>query len=350
MMKWRAGVRLIAAVFIGLSLSTAIIADTRSPGPHIVPIDYEALYKMEAPPPYEPFDVYGLFLISVAVQETPLVMNPVAPVPESVEQMTDVVFKTVGDERLALDLYWPKGDRTPNPLILIIHGGYWKTGDKSVHVQQGIEFAELGYTVASVNYRLSAEHKFPSNIEDVFDAVRFLSANASQYNIDPQRIVTYGGSAGGHLSAFIGLAANTDGRDYNKGIDPEAFKGVISLYGMHDLTLSIQREHPFTVQYIGRPYQTGDEDYRDASPVNHVDSDDPPVLVVHGSLDGSVSVRNSDALSAQLESAGISYTYDRVEGWPHAMDFFSPIYERTTWHVYKFLMENMPSDEMKARK
>ena len=204
----------------------------------------------------------------------------------------------------------------------------------------------MGYTAASVNYRLSADHKFPSNIEDIYDCIKYLTEHAAEYNIDPSRIVTYGGSAGGHLSAFIGLAANTAEREYNKGIDPAAIKGVISLYGMHDLTLTIQREHPFTVQYIGRAYQPDDADYRDASPVYHVDAKDPPVLLIHGSLDGSVSVRNSDALSLRLESVGVSYTYDRVEGWPHAMDFFSPIGERSLWYSYQFLKENMPSDEM----
>ncbi len=345
MISLRAEFRRLLILFLGCSCCLPAIAQ-RAPGPHIVPIDYEELYAMKAPPSYDPFDVYGLFLISVASQETPLVMNPATPVPDSVKQTKDVVFKTVGDESIALDLYWPTGDTTPNPLILIIHGGYWKTGDKSVHVQQGIEFAELGYTAASVNYRLSAQHKFPANIEDVFDAVRFLTANADQYRIDPQRIVTYGGSAGGHLSAFIGLAANTAGRSYNAGINADAFKGVISLYGMHDLTLDIQRAHPFTVQYIGRSYKPADSAYRDASPVYHVDSDDPPVLLVHGSLDGSVSVLNSDALSTQLEAASVPYTYDRVEGWPHAMDFFSPIGERTLWHAYQFLRANMPTEEM----
>lgn len=160
-------------------------------------------------------------------------------------------------------------------------------------------------------------------------------------------IVTYGGSAGGHLSAFIGLAANTSGRTYNAQIDPDVFKGIITLYGMHDLTLTIQREHPYAVQYIGSPFTAGASAYRDASPVYHVDSNDPPVLIVHGSIDGSVSVLNSDALSSSLENSGVPYTYDRVEGWPHGMDFFSPIGERTLLHIYQFLKANMPSDEMR---
>jgi acetyl esterase/lipase len=326
----------------------AEVAAQRQPGPHIIAVDYEALFNMPEPPDYEPFEVYGLFLLGVATQQLPLVMNPSLPVPEHVIQTKDIIFKEVSAVELGVDVYQPRGDTSPNPLVLIIHGGYWKAGDKGFHVQQGVEFAELGYTAASVNYRLSADHKFPSNLEDIYDCIKYLTEHAAEYNIDPSRIVTYGGSAGGHLSAFIGLAANTDGRSYNAGITADAIKGVIALYGMHDLTLQSQREHPFTQQYIGSTFDEAAARFRDASPIYHVDQNDPPVLLVHGSLDGSVSVKNSDALSGMLEEVGVPYTYDRVEGWPHGLDLFSPLYERTTWHVYQFLKANMPSDEMRS--
>lgn len=149
------------------------------------------------------------------------------------------------------------------------------------------------------------------------------------------------------LSWAFDLTANSAGPNYNEGFNPDAFKGVISLYGMHDPILDIQREHPFAVQYIGQVYKPADAAYRDASPVYHVDSDDPPVLLVHRSLDGSVSVLNSNALSTQLKGAGVPYTYDRVEGWPHAMEFFAPIGERTLWQAYQFLKEHMSADEMR---
>ena len=314
-------------------------------GPRIIDIDYESLYSQASPPEYKPFEVYGWFLMGVATQQVPLVMNTNFPVPADIVQEKDVIFKEVDGKGIGVDIYYPKDDDTPNPLILIIHGGYWKAGDKSVHVQQAVEFAELGYSVASVNYRLSAGAKFPSNVEDLRDCVLFLTENASKYSIDPNQIVTYGGSAGGHLSAFLSLSANSD-RPYTEGINPEAFKGSITLYGMHDLTLRIQREHPFTEQYIGSSYEEDPDSYMDASPVFHVDKNDPPMLLMHGSIDGSVSVKNSDRLSEVLKQNEIEYTYDRIEGWSHAMDFFSPIGERTLWQVHKFLKENMPSDKM----
>ncbi len=339
---------LLVATIITVPVSAGEVK--RTPGPHFVEVDYDKLFKMKEPPGYKPFPVYGTFLMSVAAQQTPLVLNPFMKVPADVIQSKDVIFKEVDKEKIGIDIYQPKGDRTPNPLVLIIHGGYWKAGDKSVHVQQAIEFAEMGYTAASINYRLSKKHKFPANIEDIYDGIKYLTQNAKKYNIDPNRIVVWGGSAGGHLAGFIGLAANTQGRSYNSGINPKAFKGIVSIYGMHDLTLPIQADHPYTQQYIGETFDKAPGKYRDASPIYHVDNNDPPVLLVHGSIDGSVSVKNSDALSATLDKNGVKYTYDRVEGWPHAMDFFSPIYERTTWFVYKFLKENMPSDEMKSGK
>lgn len=316
------------------------------PGPNIKRIDYDALFAMEEPPAYKPFEVYGIFLMSVAMQQTPLILDLSAPLPPSIEKKKDVVFKEVDGQQVAMDVYFDRNDDTPNPLILIIHGGYWKTGDKSIHQFNAVEFVEMGYSVASVNYRLSASTKFPGNIEDVYEAIRYLTANAAQYNIDPSRIATWGGSAGGHLSGFIGLAANTPDKSYNAGIDPTAIKAIISMYGMHDLTLPIQREHPFTIQYIGKTFEEAPEIYKEASPIDHADPSDPPVLLIHGSIDGSVSVQNSDALAARLDALGLSYEYDRVEGWPHAMDLFSPIGERSLWFVRRFLEQHMPSDEM----
>jgi len=320
----------------------------RAYGPRIVSIDYDSLYQLKEPPDYQPFENYGGFLFGVANQDVPMIYNSEFPIPVSINKYSDINFKESNGQSIRLDVFSKKDDITANPLMLIIHGGYWKTGDKSTLTQQAVEFVELGYTVASINYRLSAEHKFPSNIEDLRDGILFLTNNAEKYNLDPNQIMTYGLSAGGHLSAFIALASNSD-RLYTKGLNASAFKGAISVFGMHDLTLTVQREHPFTELYIGTSYDEDSTNYVDASPINHVDENDPPVLLVHGSLDGSVSVKNSDNLSLILKSKNVPYVYDRIEGWPHVMVFFSPIGERTLWNIRNFLKQHMPSDELKDR-
>jgi len=173
---------------------------SHTPGPYIVQIDYDALYRMPNPPEYQPFDFYGAFLFSVANQRTPIVLNPRRPTPDSVTQTLDIDFKEIDGIKLGLDIYQPSGDNTPNPLIVITHGGFWMAGDKFDYRPYGIEFAALGYTAASVNYRLSGQAPFPAAIEDIRDAIVYLTKHAAEFNIDPNRIVMFGSSAGGHLS------------------------------------------------------------------------------------------------------------------------------------------------------
>lgn len=315
-------------------------------GPRIIQINYDELYQLDEPPSYTPFPMYGGFLFDVANQKMPMVYNTEQMLPDHIRKFSDVVYKESDGISLGLDVYFNRTDKSPNPLILIIHGGYWKAGDKGqFYTQRAMEFVNLGYTVASINYRLSTTHKYPANIEDLRDGILFLSAHADRFRIEPTQIVTYGISAGGHLAAFMALAANSN-RAYTSGLAPSSFKGAISLYGMHDLTLTIQREHPFTELYIGTPYDLDSSNYIDASTTSHVDKHDPPILLIHGSIDGSVSVKNSDNLARVLESENVPFVYDRIEGWPHVMDFFSPIGERSLWQTYQFLKRNMPSEEM----
>jgi acetyl esterase/lipase len=318
-------------------------------GPRIIPIDYDSLYQLKEPPDYQPLAMYGSFLFGVANQQISMVYDTKYQLPENIKKYKDVIYKESKNLTLALDVYMDKFDKSPNPLILIIHGGYWKAGDKGAfYTQRAMEFVELGYTVASINYRLSTEHKFPANIEDLRDGILFLTEHAKEFNIDPSQIMTYGISAGGHLAAFVVLSANSD-RGYVKGLNPSVFKGAISMYGIHDMSLTIQREHPFNELYIGTSYTLDTTNYIDASTTQHVDVNDPPILLIHGTLDGSVSVKNSDNLAKVLESKKVPYVYDRIEGWPHVMDFFSPIGERSLWQIHKFLEDHMPSEEIKNK-
>ncbi len=198
---------------------SAALAGSDAPGPRMVSIDYEALYQMPKPPEYKPFNFYGAFLFSVAQHKTPMAFNSARPTPDNISQTMDVVFKDINGIKLGLDVYQPSNDDTPNPLVVIVHGGAWKAGDKSIYRTYGLDFAAMGYTAASINYRLSGQAPFPAAVEDIRDSVVYLRKHAAKFNIDPERLVIFGSSAGGHLSAFAGLAANTPGASYLEGID-----------------------------------------------------------------------------------------------------------------------------------
>ena len=177
-----------------------------------VQIDFEALYQMPEPPEYTKFPYYGAYLFSIADQKTPKVLNPEAPTPDNVSQTMDVEFKEIDGIDLGMDIYQPKGDKTPNPLILIIHGGGWEGGDKRAYRPYGINFAAMGYTVASINYRLSGQAPFPAQIEDIRDAIVYLQEHAAKHNIDPSRMAIFGSSAafgqitGGGIQGLIGAS------------------------------------------------------------------------------------------------------------------------------------------------
>ena len=127
-------------------------------------------------------------------------------VSENVAYRTDVGKSTVLD--LAQPQFGPQKDR---PAILIIHGGGWNAGSKNDGVYQSLMryYAQKGYVVANMNYRLTGEAPLPACIEDVRCAIRWMKANAQKLGIDPQRIGTYGHSAGGHLSLMAGVAAES---------------------------------------------------------------------------------------------------------------------------------------------
>jgi len=340
---------LFASIMLLASNGTAQQASASDSGKlafHFATIDYDTLYKMPQPPVYKAFSYYGEFLFSVAKQQTRLAVNIARPTPDNVTQTLDIKFKEIDGIELSLDIFEPKGDTSPNPLIVITHGGAWEAGDKAAYRSYGLDFAALGYTVASINYRLSGQAAFPAAIEDTRDAIAFLRKNAAKYKIDPDRLVMFGSSAGGHLAAFTGLAANTPKVPYLKGVDGKTVKAIISIFGPHDLTLDAHRNHRVTRLFLGKTFKQAPDLYREASPINHVDKNDPPVLLIHGSLDAIVPSKNSDLLAEKLKSAGVPVNYDKIEGWSHVMDFFSPIAERTLWQCYHFLKKYAPSDEL----
>ena len=119
----------------------------------------------------------------------------------------DIEYATVDGTSLLLDLHLPSGPvENPVPLVLWVHGGGWRAGDKDptrAPTTLGEEYA-----IASVNYRLSDEAIFPTQIHDVKAAVRFLRGNATRFGLDPDRFGAWGSSAGGHLVALLGTSCD----------------------------------------------------------------------------------------------------------------------------------------------
>jgi acetyl esterase/lipase len=231
-----------------------------------------------------------------------------------------------------MDIYYPEVVGKPVPAIVYVHGGAWISGDRSS--DEGVRFIpELvgrGFVVASVNYRLAPEHKFPAQIEDIKCAVRYLRANAANHGIDPNRIGVVGASAGGHLVALLGTSDPSAGLEGSCGYIDESSRvqAVVDLCGPTDLATLL-----FDVDYISwieEYYATAAEQVlgtRDpnaeivskVSPVTHVTRDDPPFLIIHGEKDILVPVNQAEILYERLVVAQVPATLVVIENAGHSL-------------------------------
>ena len=260
---------------------------------------------------------------------------PVPPAPtvseDGVRVWENAVFREANGAALKLDLALPPADpdgRTvARPLLVWVHGGGWIVGGKWRYRREIAAAARRGYAAATVEYRLSKAgvggryvDPYPAAYEDVRAAVAWLAARADRFGIDPHRIALIGDSAGGHLSLRVGLDSAGDTAAGDDRIPPVA--AVVNLYGVTDLTTYYEGSgHARAVLnlFLGGHLEDARDRYRDASPVAHVDADDPPVLTLHGTADPIVPFAQAEELDRTLRAAGVPSTLVPMPGGTHGL-------------------------------
>ncbi len=255
------------------------------------------------------------------------------PLPENIKEYKDVIYKTVDTTNLKIDIYHKKNISKPTPLIIFIHGGAWKKGDKHDYWPYLISYAKKGYITATIQYRLTNIAKYPAQLDDVTAAIIWLKNNADKYHIDKNKIVLVGGSAGGHLAM---MAA------YSK---PELnIKGVVNLYGPSDLTTEYAK-NTSSVQYlIGKSFEEAPELYKVASPVSFISKSIPPTLTFQGTLDELVPYTQSDNLDKKIRKSGAISYYHKLKGWPHTMDISVKVNKYCQYYMDKFFKKYIPKN------
>jgi acetyl esterase/lipase len=215
------------------------------------------------------------------------------------------------DPRQVLDLYAPKKQETkPWPLVVYIHGGGWRSGDKrnAVLANYGSGIVQHGFALASINYRLAPKDTYPSQSNDLSCALQYLRLHAKENHIDAKRVVLMGDSAGGQLAALDALKFESS----------QTIAGVIVLYGVTDLEGQLQRSpNPDrnAAAFLGsRSLALA----KVASPVSYVGPNAPPFLIIHGVNDATVKIEQSRKLAAALWSAGNRAEFIEVHHAGHA--------------------------------
>ena len=273
-------------------------------------------------------------------------------VPDGVMFEKGITYGTAAGQALLLDLAKPKEGAGPFPALVLVHGGGWAAGDRSSYHEPMLAWAKQGIVCVSVDYRLAPQFKFPCQIEDVKCAVRWVRANAGKYQVDADRIGALGGSAGAHL---VGLLGTTSGSGKWEGEGGHAGQSsAVRLMVCHgipsDLLMgyleSTQQREPESGQvrsiltnFLGVTPDQGKAVYVEASPVHYVSKTSPPALLLHGSDDPLVPVKQAEVFAAALEKQGTVVELVKMEGAGHGGFGKDPA--RTLARLNAFLVKHL---------
>lgn len=263
--------------------------------------------------------------------------NPDATIPkigtgDTVQSALNVVYCKVGARSLLLDAFYPKQSYFKNklPAVLMIHGGGWHSGNRTMHWPMAQKLAAKGYAVFTVEYRLSTAATYPAAVNDLKSAVKYIRANAAAYRVDGNKIAVWGYSAGGQLAALMGT---TNGSPLYKGDGcndnyPDAVQAVIDVDGI------LAFLHPEAVEgddskklssatkWFGASKINRPDLYQQASALNHVDKNTVPILFINSSLVKEHAGR--DDMIKKLDSLHIYHEVYAFADAPHTFIMFEP--------------------------
>lgn len=233
-----------------------------------------------------------------------LLFNHLVPKDAGSERIgQDIPF---GDaERQRLDIYAPTGVSTDAalPVIVFIHGGGWRAGDKAGYAFAGRAFSARGFVTVVPNYRLSPDVHFPAFVADGAAALRWVRAHIAERGGDPERIILVGHSAGAHIAALLAMDESW------LGADRTAIAGWVGMAGPYDF---LPLDTPSTRGAFGNA-----PDLAATQPITFASAGDPPALLLHGAEDIVVKPRQSDRLEARLVAAEVPVRHIVYEGIGH---------------------------------
>ncbi len=262
------------------------------------------------------------FFFATTVLLISTTINAAPPVPDSVIWQEAIEYSNPDDTHLQLNLARPKTGDGPFPTVLCIHGGGFRAGKRESYDVLCVKLAERGYVAATMTYRLAPKHKFPAAVHDTKAAVRWLRANAAKYKINPNKLGTTGGSAGGHLAQFLGVTANVPqfegtGGDANQS---SSVTCVVNVYGPSDFTKSYGKSvdaHEVLPLWFGGDLSTHKPLHIQASPLYWVTPNAAPTLCIHGTEDKYVAHEQAVWLIDKLKAATGEAELLTLEGAGH---------------------------------
>ena len=258
----------------------------------------------------------GLLCLALAVRaEEPTV-------PADVVFEKNVEYTNSDDQHLAMNIARPKTGVGPFPVVLCIHGGGFRAGNREGYNALCLKLAQHGFVAATTSYRLAPKYQFPAAVHDVKAAVRWLRANASTYKIDPNRLGVSGSSAGGHLAQFLGVTPGVpqfEGAGGNAS-QSSAVTCVVNVYGPSDFTQSYGKSvdaHEVLPLWFGGDLEHERQKHIIGSPLPWVTPSAAPTLLIHGTEDKYVAYEQALWMRDRLHTCGVEVELLTMNGAGH---------------------------------
>jgi acetyl esterase/lipase len=260
----------------------------------------------------------------------------------------NITYLTASGYESKLDIYRRRDVQTPQPTLIFYHGGGWIGGTKEASFMSVMPWLEMGWNVVNVEYRMARHAEAPAAVEDALCALRYVVNNAKNNNIDTNKIVVSGESAGGHLALAVGMIPSTAGLTAicagggftgNETNVPKV-AAIINWYGISDVNdmLAGPNARSYAVQWVGSG-KNRDDVAKAVSPLTYVRAGLPPILTIHGDADPIVPYSHATRLRDALTKATASNELLTIPGGGHGN--FNPM-QRTQAYVKirEFLAKN----------
>ena len=264
---------------------------------------------------------------------------------DSVIEKKNITYCKTGKRKLLLDAFIPSWQgKIKRPAILIIHGGGWRSGNRSLHYPLAERLTLLGYVCFTPEYRLSTEALYPAGVNDIKAAIRWVKAHAAKFNIDTTQIAVAGHSAGGELAAFMGATNGIkrfDGTGSCQTAVSSAIRAVIDIDGILAFIHPESGEGDDSKSTSAATYWFGYSKtdnpaiWIEASPLTHAGKNNPPVLFLNSSVTRMHAGRN-DYIDT-LRKYGIYTEVHEFENSPHSFCLFAPWFDPTVNYIDVFL-------------
>jgi acetyl esterase/lipase len=269
------------------------------------------------------------------IKKYPFIKVVNKPDNKEVIQSKDLVYRNVNGRVLHLDAYF-KNEKKKQPIVVLIHGGGWKSGNKSHMHYLAQELASKGYACFSIEYRLSDEAKYPAGVIDVKSAIKFIKANAAKFNADPNRVAVLGCSSGGQMAALIGTTNNSpvfeekDNTKQNSNV-----QAIIDMDGTLAFHHPESEEGKAAALWLSGTYQENPRTWIEAAPLTHTDKHTPPILFInsdkprfHAGRDDMIAILNKYKIYSEVKTLPNS---------PHSFWFFYPWFDEIVNYSAQFL-------------